>query len=86
MHVFEASRKFENFSNLDLPVSSLYLLAASTPDEVQEQVIARAENGETFTHAQIKDMIAQPAPALKQGRPRRRKNTNHWRTITRLSD
>jgi hypothetical protein len=27
--------------------------APSTPEEVQEHVIARAENGETFTHEQI---------------------------------
>lgn len=48
-----------NLLNLDIPVSGLYLLAApSTPAEVQEQIVARSEAGETFTHAQIKAMIA----------------------------
>jgi hypothetical protein len=55
----QLSFKYDNLSDLEIPISSLKLLAEpTTPDEVQEQVIARAENGETFSHAQIKEMIA----------------------------
>jgi hypothetical protein len=43
------SGKYDTVSDLDVPLRGLYLLAApSTPDEVQQEVIARAENGETF--------------------------------------
>jgi hypothetical protein len=60
MQVHELSAKSPNFGDLNLPVSGLYALAApSTPDELQADVIERSANGETFTHAQIKDMIAQ---------------------------
>jgi hypothetical protein len=38
-----AQTKFEKFSNLNLPVSGLYLLAAPhTPEEARADVIARA--------------------------------------------
>jgi hypothetical protein len=37
----------ENFSNIDLPISSLYLLAApSTPPEAVKTVINRAKAGD----------------------------------------
>jgi hypothetical protein len=42
--------KSANFANLRIDISSLYLIAApSTPEPVRQQVIARAENGETVT-------------------------------------
>jgi hypothetical protein len=51
-----------------LPRAALYLLAApSTPAEVHEQVIERSQNGETFTHGQIKKLIAE---ALAEARER----------------
>jgi N6-adenosine-specific RNA methylase IME4 len=58
MRVFELQLKSGNLQDLDVPVSGLYLLAApSTPDEARTEVIERAENGEHFTHAQVKEII-----------------------------
>jgi hypothetical protein len=58
MRVYELSLKSENFSNLDLPISGLYLLAApSTPAETRDAIIDRAAKGEKLTHEQIKDTI-----------------------------
>jgi hypothetical protein len=49
MRVYELTGKSENFSDLSLPVSGLYLLAApSTPDEVQQEVIAHAVAGKVM--------------------------------------
>jgi hypothetical protein len=54
--------KNRNFRDLNIGVSSLYLLAApSTPDEVREAVVERSERGETLTHAEVKKMIADAA-------------------------
>jgi hypothetical protein len=67
MSVYGLSLKYDKLSDLSLPDSGLYLLAApSTPDEVQADVIARAENGEKFTHEQIKEMVTDAkVPKLK---------------------
>jgi hypothetical protein len=57
MRVYEMS-KSRNIRDLSIPVTGLYLLAApSTPDEVRDEVIERAENGEHLSTAQIKDMV-----------------------------
>jgi phage N-6-adenine-methyltransferase len=46
--------------DLNIGVSSLYLLAApSTPEPVRTAVIERAEAGEKFTHEQVKRVIAE---------------------------
>ena len=42
LSVAEASSKFEKFSDLNVPVSGLYLLAAQRP-EVQEAVLEAVE-------------------------------------------
>jgi len=56
INVHEMS-KSENFSDFDIPVSGLYLLAApSTPEEVREAVIERAEAGEAMPVAEIERM------------------------------
>jgi hypothetical protein len=58
MRVYELSLKFENFSDLRIPVSGLYLLAApSTPPQIVDQMIARAKTGERLAHAEIKGKI-----------------------------
>lgn len=58
IQVFEASGKLPNLSNLELPVSGLYMLAApSTPPEARDAVIERAKAGEPVTVAGIKRVI-----------------------------
>jgi hypothetical protein len=62
MRAYEMSSKSENFSNLNLPVSSLYLLAApSTEETARVEVIERASSGEILRHADIKEIINQHA-------------------------
>lgn len=59
MRVGELAAKSEKFSDLNIGISSLYLLAApSTSDEVREAVVERSERGETLPHAEVKKMIA----------------------------
>jgi N6-adenosine-specific RNA methylase IME4 len=51
--------KFDKLSNLDLPVSSLYLLAApSTPEAARSEVIARAEAGERLACSGVSEIIS----------------------------
>jgi hypothetical protein len=58
IRVYELSLKSENFSDLGIPVSALYLLAApSTPPEAVDEVIERAKSGERQAHAEIKGTI-----------------------------
>jgi Protein of unknown function (DUF3102) len=57
INVYEQS-KSKNFLNLDLPISSLYLLAApSTPEAARTEIIARAEAGEAIKIADVKQTI-----------------------------
>jgi hypothetical protein len=63
MRVAEMAGKFELSSDLDLPVSGLYLLAKpSTPPEAQAEVIDRAAAGETIGHKEIKKVVAKHKP------------------------
>jgi hypothetical protein len=58
MRMYELSLKSENFSDLGIPVSGLYLLAApSTPPEAVDEVIECAKSGERQSHAEIKGKI-----------------------------
>ncbi len=58
MSVHALSGKFDNLSNLELPLSGLYLLAApSTPDDAREAIIERAQAGERIPIADIKQTI-----------------------------
>jgi hypothetical protein len=58
MSVHEMALKSENFSDLDLPISGLYLLAApSTPAEARTTIIARAQTGESVSVAVVKRVI-----------------------------
>jgi hypothetical protein len=65
MGVYELARtstlgKPEKFADLGIPVSDLYLLAApSTPEEVRDEMLARAEAGEPPTRNEIKGAIAE---------------------------
>lgn len=58
MRVHAMAYKSENFSDLDLPVSGLYLLARpSTPSTVIEKVIEIAETGERISLDDVRRMI-----------------------------
>jgi Protein of unknown function (DUF3102) len=60
MSVHALAEKFDNLSNLELPISALYLLAApSTPDKAIFQVAARAGVGAGLSFTQVKDVIEQ---------------------------
>jgi cell division protein FtsB len=64
MRVFELS-KSRNFRDLSLPVSALYMIAApSTPDEVRDEVLERAQAGEPVSVAEIKAAIAEQKAAV----------------------
>src|SRR5262249_12572377 len=63
MRAHELATKSEKFSDLNLPLSALYMLAApSTPPEARDEVLARAEAGEKGTVAEVKTAIAKPKP------------------------
>lgn len=64
MHVADMAGKFKSDLNFDLPIGSLYSLAApSTPESVREEVVARAEAGETLTRAEVERLIAEASTA-----------------------
>jgi hypothetical protein len=68
MRVYEKFKN-RNFRDLDLPVSSLYLLAVpSTPREAVETVIERAETGEKLTGAEVKKLSTKPSQNHLQDR------------------
>ena len=58
MNVAKATTKNENFSNLSVPISALYLLAApNTPEEAIAVVAKHTANGETMSLADVKEEI-----------------------------
>jgi hypothetical protein len=58
MRVHAWALKSSTVEDLDLPMRSLYLLAApSTSEEVRDQVVARAENGETLSVADVQRIV-----------------------------
>jgi hypothetical protein len=64
INVYKLSGKFENFSNLDLPLSGLYLLAApSTPEAARAEIIERAEKGEKIQVADVNNKIRAARPS-----------------------
>jgi Protein of unknown function (DUF3102) len=57
MSVYRLGTKIDNLSDLQVPVSSLYLLAApSTPEAARDAVIEVATDGR-LTHAQVKGIV-----------------------------
>src|SRR5258708_7088061 len=57
MSAHELAGKYDNLSDLELPVSGLYLLAApSTPEAAREEVFEQAMSG-PVSHLQIKETI-----------------------------
>lgn len=58
MQVNELALKSAKFSDLELPVSGLYLLARpSTPEEAREEVVTRAEAGEHLSVADVQRIV-----------------------------
>ena len=73
MRAYELSLKSEHLSDLNIPISGLYLLAApSTPMQAQQAVIAAAENGQKITVAKVKEAIAEARDDDPPPRPRHR--------------
>lgn len=65
INVYERFANRPNLGQLEVATSALYLLAApSTPDDVVDQVIQRAESGEKITHKDARQAVddARPAP------------------------
>jgi Protein of unknown function (DUF3102) len=58
MRLHELASKSANLTDLDVPISGLYLLAApSTPEPARTEIIARAEAGEKLPVAEVKRAI-----------------------------
>src|SRR5262245_43895517 len=58
IHVFERKSELNKLLNSDFPVSALYALAApSTPNEARDEIIERAQAGETVLVAEVKRTI-----------------------------
>jgi hypothetical protein len=73
MSVHEMALKSENFSDLDLPISGLYLLAApGTPGEARAEIIKRAHACEPVQVAEVKRSIAE---AKGRNQPARKTST-----------
>src|SRR6516164_3119924 len=80
MRVYELS-KSRNFRDLSLPLSGLYLLAApSTPQEARDEIIERAQAGETIPVAEAKRIIEhaknQQQPSSKPDKPTTKPQAN----------
>ncbi len=73
MHAHEAFKgKSVNFTDLNLDVSSLYLISApQTPPEARDEVLNRAEAGEAMPPAKVNGIV-QTAKAKHQPREQRR--------------
>jgi hypothetical protein len=82
MRLYQLSRKSENFSDLEIPISGLCLLAApSTPVEVVDVVIERAAGGERVSLAEIQRSIYEAKKP--EGEPRER---NYFAPVERTLD
>jgi chemotaxis protein histidine kinase CheA len=70
MSVHALAGKFDNLSNLELPISGLYLISErSTPPEARAEVITRVEAGEVLAVAEVQRVItAHKEPATKKKR------------------
>lgn len=86
--VYELAGKSDKLSDLELPVSSLYLLAApSTPETARDDVLDLVANGEKLTHARVKEMIDEGQEYSRPGgcaRTLRAPGAEHRRRAARL--
>jgi hypothetical protein len=91
--VYELQKsKSENFSDLNLPVSALYLLARpSTPEQVRDEIISRAASGEKLSVATVKEAIAdnqqddQTKAKPEQAKEKKKKRQQSGESRQRLS-
>jgi len=77
--------KSRNFRDLNLPISGLYLLAApSTPKEARDEIIERAQAGETVPVAEVKRTIERTKgckqPSNKPSKPTTKPSTKRQAT------
>jgi hypothetical protein len=85
MRIHELS-KSRNFRDLRLPVSALYLLAApSTPTEARDEIIERAQAGETVPVAEAKRIIEDTKKREQSSKTRRRRRRRGARASRRRS-
>lgn len=67
INVFEAFGERANLAQISIATSALYLLAApSTPQEMREEVLQRAKEGEAITHKELRQVLKEeksPSPA-----------------------
>lgn len=69
INVYERLANRANFAQLAVATSALYLLAApSTPDEVVDQLLERAQAGEHITHKNARQALDDARPAPDWGR------------------
>jgi DNA modification methylase len=58
INVYEAFNERANLAQIDIATSALYLLAApSTSQEIREEFLQRAQEGETITHKKLSQVI-----------------------------
>jgi hypothetical protein len=81
LHEFAGKPEFKKFLNLNLPVSTLYLLAApSTPDLAKSEIIDRTAAGETPSGNEVKRVIEKHKrkahqPQAKKAKPKAKPKT-----------
>jgi hypothetical protein len=76
INVYDQSES-ENFSDLNLPVSSLYLLCApSTPEETRSEIIERARSGKPVSVDEVKKSIAAAKDRKKTKKRKQAKDVN----------
>ena len=63
-----AKHKSANFADVNLDISSIYLLAApSTPEKARDEVLGRAEASEGLAHHEVKRIVAAEKRAVAVG-------------------
>jgi hypothetical protein len=68
IHVFEASGKLPKLSNLEIPISAIYLLTApNAPPEAYAEVAEQAETGEKVSVETVKQAIDKHRKPAKAG-------------------
>ncbi|MEO1376926.1 MAG: DUF3102 domain-containing protein [Cyanobacteria bacterium J06635_10] len=74
--VYEAFGERAKLAQIDIATSALYLLAAeSTPQEVREEYLLKAEKGEKITHKELRSDIEQKKQKSIPAKEKRNDNT-----------